>query len=50
MSEGAYPPPPLGADLRPSEPWELCSTASTKLASIASAVRRWGEYCRDGSS
>ena len=36
------PPPPARAELWPAEPWELCSTASTKEASIAADVRRWG--------
>ena len=36
------PLPPPGAQLRPAEPWELCSTASTKEGSIAADLRRWG--------
>ena len=40
MSRTNLPPPPPEAELQPTEPWELCSTASTKLASIAAAARR----------
>ena len=41
--KGELPPPPLGAELRPTVPWELCSTtASWKEASIAADVRPWG--------
>ena len=37
------PPPPLGAELRLAEPWELCSTtASAKEGSMAADVRQWG--------
>ena len=32
------PPPPLGAELQPAEPWEVSSTASMKEASIAAGV------------
>ena len=42
MSKAELPPPPLGAELRAAEPWELCSTPSTKPASISTAMRRWG--------
>ena len=35
-------PPPPRAQVRLAEHWELCSTASTNVASIAAAVRRGG--------
>ena len=39
----SYAPPPLGAELRLAESWELCSaTTSTKEGSMAADVRRRG--------
>ena len=48
-----FAPPPPEAELRPADPWEVCSTASTKEASIAAAVRQrggGGGYCQPTSS